>query len=59
VFGLGPVQNGTLKGDISRSKSIPAGAPSRQLPTTVAFGTRDQLGDPASIQFASESNPAE
>ncbi len=54
VFGVGPIQNGTLKSDVSRARMTPPGSFRRQLPTTVAFGTRsDQQGD-ADIQFASD-----
>ena len=59
VFGVGPIQNGALKGDINRAKVVPPGMQNRQMPTTVAFDTRDQLGEPATIQYASESKPSE
>ena len=54
-FGVGPYQNGALKRDVGRARRVPAGMYRRELPTTVAFGTRDAYSEEASTQFASES----
>lgn len=53
VFGVGPFQNGSLKGDVEKSKLIPRGMRQRQLPALVAFGTREDLVEEPFIQFAS------
>jgi len=56
VFGIGPFQNGTLKRDVGRAATVPAGMYRRELPTTVAFGSRSDLKtDEPYIQFASGS----
>ncbi|MEZ6063082.1 MAG: DUF6655 family protein [Planctomycetaceae bacterium] len=59
VFGVGPIQNGTLKSDVNRARMTPPGSFRRQIPTTVAFGTRDSVPDASDIQFASEQKPIE
>lgn len=59
VAGIGPFQDGSLKGDQSQAKSRSRSMYNRQLPTTVAFGTPSGLNDDATIQFASDSKPAE
>lgn len=54
VLGIGPFQNGDLKSEVAKSQMIPPGMYRRQLPTQVAFGTRDNV-DPAtgSVRYAS------
>lgn len=59
VFGVGPFQNGSLKGDVEKSRLIPRGMRQRQLPPMVAFGTRDDLVEEPFIQFASGTQEAE
>lgn len=59
VAGVGPFQNGSLKSDVNRAKFRPRSMYNRQLPTTVAFGTRAELNEEPFIQFASETKPAE
>lgn len=59
VAGVGPFQDGSLKGDISRAKFRPRAMYNRQLPTTVAFGTRSEINEEPYIQFASETKPTE
>ena len=53
VFGVGPFQNGSLKADVEKSRLIPRGTRQRQLPSLVAFGTREDLTEDPFIQFAS------
>lgn len=55
VGGLGPFQSGSLKDDVSRAKLRPRGMTNRELPTTVAFNTRQNPGGEPYIQFASDS----
>lgn len=55
LFGVGPFQNGALKGDVQKSRLIPRGMSQRQLPTMVAFGTREDLAEEPFIQFASDT----
>ncbi len=54
VFGVGPFQNGDLKSEVSKSQMIPPGMYRRQLPTQVAFGTRESA-DPTTgnVRYAS------
>lgn len=37
VFGMGPWQNGSLKGDVANARRIPHGMKTNRLPTQVAF----------------------
>lgn len=55
AFGLGPFQNGTLKGDVAKAKSIPPGMHRRQLPAHVALSSPDTAGDPEAVRFASDA----
>lgn len=57
VFGVGPIQRGALKRDVGRARTKSNAMYRRQLPTTVAFGTRDDFGTEPTIQFASDSKP--
>lgn len=59
VFGVGPFQNGSLKGDVEKSRMIPRGMRQRQLPAMVAFGTREDLVEEPFIQFASGTKEKE
>ncbi|MEZ6123567.1 MAG: DUF6655 family protein [Planctomycetaceae bacterium] len=59
ILGVGPFQSGSLKRDIAKAQTRPAGMQRRQLPTTVAFGNRSDVGDAASVRFASDSREAE
>lgn len=59
VFGMGPFQNGTLKSDVNRAKMTSPADYRRQIPATVAFGTRDQFREPSDIQYASEAKSTE
>ncbi|MEQ9410514.1 MAG: hypothetical protein RIK87_22455 [Fuerstiella sp.] len=58
-MGIGPFQSGTLRQDVSRAKSTNTATQRRALPTTVAFGTRSELNESASVQFASDQKTAE
>ncbi|MEZ6039799.1 MAG: DUF6655 family protein [Planctomycetaceae bacterium] len=54
VLGVGPFQNGDLKTDVARAEMIPPGMYRRQLPTQVAFGTRDGVeADANNVRYAS------
>lgn len=58
VLGIGPWQKGTLKDEVARGEMIPEGTYRRQLPATVALGTRDgsPVGESSGkTRFASES----
>ncbi|MEZ6129555.1 MAG: DUF6655 family protein [Planctomycetaceae bacterium] len=55
ILGVGPFQNGTLKRDVGRAATVPAGMYRRELPATVAFGSRSDLAAEPHIQFASGS----
>jgi hypothetical protein len=56
VMGIGPYQSGTLKTEVARARMIPPGTNRRQLPSQVAFRSRDNGEDPqATTRFASES----
>ncbi len=56
--GLGPFQNGSLKGEVNKAQMIPPGTYRRQLPTQVAFETRgDEV--PGQIRYASEQKQKE
>lgn len=59
VFGLGPIQNGSLKSDISKARMVPAGTFRRQLPSTVAFGSPDSPAEEQAVQFAGGVVPSE
>jgi len=54
VFGVGPFQNGSLKRDVTRAATVPAGMYRRELPSTVAFGTTSDHEHQSTIQFASD-----
>ena len=52
MFGVGPMQSGSLKENVNKAQQRVPGMHGRRLPTMVAFGTRDNsLGEP-SIQYA-------
>lgn len=55
VFGVGPIQNGTLKENVKQAKSGTPGMHRRRVPTMVAFQSRPISGEPSDIdvQFAS------
>ncbi len=58
AFGLGPYQNGSLKGEVAKASMIPPGTYRRQIPAQVALRSRDDSGVPAAepnVRFASES----
>jgi len=61
VFGVGPMQNGSLKETVKQAKSGTPGMHRRRMPSTVAFQSRPMSGEPSDIdvQFASSSKEAE
>ena len=53
VLGVGPFQSGSLQTDIDKAQYVPRAMYRRQLPTTVAFGSRIHDSQEPYIQFAS------
>jgi hypothetical protein len=60
VFGMGPLQNGTLRNEVSRSMQVQPGQPYRELPHQVAFGSpRTDPEPPGRVQYTGgEDEPA-
>jgi len=60
VFGVGPIQNGTLRDTVQQAKNGAPGMHRRQMPTMVAFQPRPVSDEPSQIdvQFASQSKEA-
>jgi len=54
VLGLGPWQDGALKGDIANARRIPHGMKSNRLPTQVAFDSPSNRSSTA-VRYASEA----
>lgn len=54
VFGMGPWQNGSLKGDIAIARRIPHGMKTNRVPNQVAFDSPAGR-QPDSMRFASEA----
>lgn len=59
VFGVGPIQNGSLKHDVSNAQRNVPGMRGRQVPTMVAFSRPAPAGSPPDsggpdVQFAAE-----
>lgn len=54
VFGMGPWQNGSLKGDIATARRIPHGMKTSRLPTLVAFDSPSNK-PPGAIRYASDA----
>jgi hypothetical protein len=54
VFGMGPWQDGTLKGDIANARRIPHGMKTNRLPTQVAFDSPSNRS-PSAMRYASEA----
>ena len=52
VLGLGPWQNGSLKGDLSNARRIPHGMKTNRLPNQVAFDSPANR-QPGAVRFAS------
>lgn len=52
ALGLGPFQNGSLKGEVGRAQMVPPGTHRRQLPSMVALQARQPSAD--QVRFASE-----
>ena len=55
VFGVGPIQRGALRKDVTRARSTPSAMYRRQLPTTVVLGTPNGYAQEPTIQFASDT----
>ncbi len=54
VVGLGPFQNGSLKGDVASARRLPHGMKMNRIPTQVAFESPNHAG-PNAIHFASDA----
>ncbi|MBC7968305.1 MAG: hypothetical protein H7Z17_20555 [Fuerstia sp.] len=54
VLGMGPWQDGTLKGDVASARRVPHGMKMNRLPTQVAFDAPNPA-DPNSVRFASDA----
>jgi hypothetical protein len=54
VLGLGPWQDGSLKGDVAASRRIPHGMRTNRVPTNVAFDSPEGRSGTA-VQYASEA----
>lgn len=54
VFGMGPWQDGTLKGDVASARRLPHGMKMNRMPTQVAFESPNHA-DPNAIHFASDA----
>lgn len=62
VMGIGPLQTGSLKRDVQRSRETTPAMARRELPPMVAFGTRTEpvpAAGEVDVQFASESKVVE
>ena len=55
VFGVGPVQRGSLRSDVNRARAKSPAMNRRELPSVVAFGARSEFEQEPSIQFASDT----
>ena len=54
VMGLGPFQDGSLKGDVASARRIPHGMKMNRMPTQVAFESPNHAG-PNAVHFASDA----
>jgi hypothetical protein len=58
VLGMGPWQDGTLKGDVASARRIPHGMKMNRMPAQVAFDAPNPA-DPNSVRFASDAKDVE